>query len=73
MPNYLVRYADQDGKGMTSMQSPYPINAEDAAQVLVEQLRENNMLPDWIQIDEFKEIVNPIDWLRSEVGRWGVF
>ncbi|MBR8833436.1 MAG: hypothetical protein DSM106950_05185 [Stigonema ocellatum SAG 48.90 = DSM 106950] len=69
MFHYLVKYADQDGAGKTTITSPVPIDADLAAEAITEQLTKDDMSPEWVHIDEFAEIKNPLFGIYVEMRR----
>lgn len=73
MFNYLIRYTDSESEGMTIIHTLNEICAEEANVLIIEQLEENDIQATGLMIDEFKEIKNPIDWIRAQLGRFGFF
>ena len=73
MPEYLIRFTDQDGEVMTSIKSKEAIDVEQAVGAVTEDLEGKGMKPDFVQVDEFTEITNLGTKVRAEIGRMGIF
>ena len=58
---------------MTIIHAENEICEEEAAQLIIEQLEENDIQATGLMVDEFKEIKNPIDWIRAQLGRFRIF
>ncbi|MCG6138469.1 MAG: hypothetical protein MET45_28245 [Nostoc sp. LLA-1] len=70
MKNYKVKYWDCEGEGTTIINSPDSLTADDAATLINEQLKANEIDTTDVQIEIFREIKNPLDNLVANIQRF---
>jgi hypothetical protein len=67
---FLVTYSDSEGYGSTIVSSTKgEISPDEAAEAILEQLHFLDIPVKHVQIHEFEEIKNPIDWAKAELLR----
>lgn len=71
MKSYKISYWDRDGEGTTIIESKNPIDVEEAAAAIKEQLLENGIDTGEVQVEEFREITNPVDGFIANLQRLG--
>lgn len=71
MKSYKFTYWDRGGGGTTIVESPNSIDVEEAVSAIKEQLLENGIEIEEMQVDEFREITNPIDKFIVNLERLG--
>lgn len=73
MKAYKIKCWDSEGQGTTIIESSdlHPIEIEEAAKAIREHLLENGFDTGEVQVEEFREIKNPIDKLITDFQRLG--
>ncbi|HYX19057.1 MAG TPA: hypothetical protein VE944_32845 [Nostoc sp.] len=71
MKSYKISYWDREGEGITIIESTTPVDVEEAASAIREQLLENGIDAGEVQVEEFREIKNPVDRLITNFQRLG--
>ncbi|PHJ56040.1 hypothetical protein VF14_31020 [Nostoc linckia z18] len=71
MKTYKIKYWDNEGQGTTLIDSSEKLDADEAANLVQEQLRENGIDTSPVQVEEFREVKNPLDMLVANIQRLG--
>lgn len=71
MKSYKISYWDREGQGTTIIESIHPVDVEEAANAVKEQLSENGIDTGEVQVEEFREIINPVDQFITNLQRLG--
>ena len=71
MKFYKIKYCDREGEGTTIIESTNHVDVEEAANAIREQLLENQIDAGEVQVEEFREITNPVDRLITNLQRLG--
>ncbi|WP_375497085.1 hypothetical protein [uncultured Nostoc sp.] len=71
MTTYKIKYWDNEGQGTTLIDSPIELDADEAANLIQEQLLENGIKTSTVQVEEFREVKNPLDLLVANIQRLG--
>lgn len=72
MKSYRIKYWDSQAQGTTIIESPQAIDVEQAATAIREQLLANEIDTGEVQVEEFREITNPLDRLITNFQRLGL-
>lgn len=72
MKTYKIKYWDNGGEGTTLIDSPSELNADEAANLLQENLQENGIETSPVQVEVFREVQNPLDLLVANIQRLGI-
>ncbi|MBN3927748.1 hypothetical protein [Nostoc sp. NMS4] len=72
MKTYKIQYWDTDGEGTTLIESPHPINVEEASEAIQEQLLANGIDAGTVQVETFREVKNVFDRVVANIQRYGV-
>ncbi|MBN3907669.1 MAG: hypothetical protein HWQ35_14245 [Nostoc sp. NMS1] len=72
MTIYKIKYWDNEGQGTTLIDSPSQVDVEEAASLVQEQLQENGINTSPVQVEEFREVRNPLDLLVANIQRLGL-
>lgn len=71
MKSYKITYWDSEAEGTSIIESINSIDIEEAANAIKEQLLDNGIDTGEVQIEEFREITNPLDKLITNLQRLG--
>ena len=72
MKTYKIQYWDTEGEGTTLIESPYPMNVEEASEAIQEQLLANGIDAGLVQVETFREVKNVFDRTVANIQRYGV-